>query len=80
MENRINKIIVLDNGKKYIVLRQAVYREENYYAAAEVTEDEEDVTDVFAVLHEFDKDEDKLIEIVTDPKILKLILENLNVQ
>ena len=80
MENKINKIIVLDNGKKYIVLRQAVYKEENYYAAAEVTDDEEDVTDVFAVLHEFAQNGDKLIEIVTDPKLLKLILENLNVK
>lgn len=78
MENRINKVLVLDNGKKYIVVKQAVYKDENYYAASEVTEDEQDVLDVFAILHEYKKDGDSLIEIVTDPAILKLIIEHLD--
>ena len=31
MENRINKVLTLRNGKKYVVLNQAIYKQNNYF-------------------------------------------------
>ena len=40
MENRINKIMELADGNKYIIMKQAIYKNENYYIAIKITEDE----------------------------------------
>lgn len=80
MENRINQIIVLGNDKKYIILKQAIYNNDNYYVAARVTEDEEDVTNEFAMLHEVNKDGNLFVEIVTDPAVMQILLKHLDIK
>ena len=45
MENRINQVVELENGKEYYILKQAVYGGDNYFVAAEVSEDGEDLKD-----------------------------------
>ena len=52
MENRINQVIELENGKEYYILKQAVYSGDNYFVAAEVTEDGEDLKENCSILHE----------------------------
>lgn len=78
MENRINQVMTLDNGKKYIILHQAIYNNENYYVCNGVTEDGNDINDEFLLLHEF-KDNDKLtVELVEDADLSQFILKHLN--
>lgn len=77
MENRINKIINLKNGAKYLVLNQAYYKGNNYYFVVGVTADEQDVTDEFRLLEEKKSDDKTIIATVTDPDTIKLLAEYL---
>lgn len=80
MNNRINHVLELDNGKKYFVLKQAVYLNENYFIVAEVADDGEDLKNSFLVLHEFNEDGQQLIRIETDPKTLQIVLKHLDIK
>lgn len=77
MENRINKIINLTNGSKYLVLNQAYYKGSNYYFVVGVTADEQDVTKEFGLLEEKKLDGKTIVSTVTDPEIIKLLAEYL---
>ena len=87
MKNKINRVITLANGKKYFVLKQAIYKGDNYYMVAEVTEDGNDLKEKFAMLHEeeltvndlaISEDGKELIEFVKDPKTMQVLLDHLN--
>ena len=73
MENRINKIMTLKDGKKYIVLNQAIYKDTNYFFVVRITEDGEDVTDEFRIIEEVLKDEKRYIRDVRDEKMIQLL-------
>ena len=78
MKNKINKIITLETGNKYFVMKQAIYKSENYYLVAEVNEDGTDIKDKFAMVHEFEKDGEEFIEMVKDQKTMQVLLSHLN--
>lgn len=80
MENRINKIVKLENGKKYYILKQAIYKDENYFVVAKVTDDGEDLEDKFAILHETKENDKTFIQFEKDPKIIQIILSHLNIE
>lgn len=80
MENRINHIVELEDGKKYFILKQAIYLNENYYIVAEVTDDEEDLKEKFLVLHETKEKGDTFVQTETDPKIIQIILKHLDIE
>lgn len=73
MENRINKIMTLKDGKKYIVLNQAIYKGTNYFFVVRITEDENDVTDEFRIIEEVLKDDKRYIRNVEDEKMIELL-------
>lgn len=82
MENRINKIMELADGNKYLIYKQAIYKNENYYVAVKVTDDEEDIEDIESidnenvkVLHELEYEGQLSVEDVTDPDLFKLIVK-----
>ena len=75
MENRINKIIRLENQKMYYLLKQAVYNNESYYTAVEVLEEENKLTDKFELLHETKQEGDIYFSKVKDPKMIQLLLK-----
>ena len=77
MENKINKIMHLKNGAKYLILNQAIYQGKNYYFAVRVSDDEEDIVDEFQMLSEEVKDGKMYISTVKDPDTLKLLAEYL---
>ena len=73
MNNRINKIIVLENDQKYIVVNQAVYKNESYLLLNKVSDDEKEIeTDILIVKEINDEDGSIHVELVTDPKLLDL--------
>ena len=80
MENRINQVVELENGKKYFILKQAIYLNENYFIVAEVTEDGKDLKENFLVLHEFKENGEPFVKIETDPKTLEIILKHLDIK
>ena len=75
MENRINQVVELENGKKYFILKQAIYLNENYFIVAEVTEDGKDLKENFLVLHEIKEDGEGGINVKEKNAKLEKILE-----
>lgn len=75
MENRINKIIKLSDEKVYYLLKQAVYNNESYYTAVEVTDDMKHLTDDFTLLHETNQNGKIYFAKVTEPKMIQLLLK-----
>ena len=78
MENLTNQILELDNGEKYFVLRQAVYKGKTYYFGAEVTEDEEDFTNEFVFLEKIG-DEGLKVKKVKDQAIIEVLAKNIKI-
>lgn len=75
MENRINKIIKLENKKMYYLLKQAVYNNDSYYTAVEVSPDLQELTDNFELLHETNVDGEVYFAKVKEPKMIQLLLK-----
>lgn len=80
MENRINQVVELENGKEYYILKQAVYSGDNYFVAAEVAEDGEDLKENFSILHESKENGESFIEFERDPKTIQILLKHLNIK
>ena len=75
MTNRINQVMELANGKKYTVVKQAVYKGNTYYVSLRLTDDEENIMNELVVFQEVDYKGQKSVEKVADQKLLSLILE-----
>lgn len=73
MENRINKIMTLKDGKKYIVLNQAIYKEKNYFFVVRINESGDDVTEEFRIIEEVIKEDKRYIRDVKDEKMIQLL-------
>ena len=78
MENRINSVLELANGEKYVVINQAIYQEKNYFLVGKTTDDEEDLTGEIKIVEEVMKDGMLGIRVVTDPKLLELLVKYLD--
>ena len=80
IENLSDEIRELENGKEYYILKQAVYSGDNYFVAAEVTEDGEDLKENFSILHESKENGESFIEFERDPKTIQILLKHLNIK
>jgi len=78
MENRINKILTLENGKKLMVLHQAIYNDDNYLVCSEVVDNDQDLSDEPILVHEIKSEDGIEIEIVEDSDLAEFILQHLN--
>ena len=78
MENLTNQVLDLANGKKYFVLRQAVYKGVTYFLAAELTDDEEDFTNNFKFLEKVEGDE-LLVKVVKDKATIEVLAKNIKI-
>jgi len=77
MENRINSILELADGSKYVVINQAVYQGGNYYLLSSVSDDEEDLTGEVVIAAEKMQDGVIGIELVKDEKLIDLLTKYL---
>lgn len=80
MENRINKIMTLTDGKKYIILNQAIYKETNYFFVVRVSDDLTNIEEEFRIIEEVKKDDKRYIRDVKDEKMIQLLSKYLQVQ
>jgi len=76
MENFTNQVLELANGKKYFVIRQAVYKGKTYFLSGELTEDEEDFTNNFIFLQKIGDDGLK-VKKVTDQNVIDVLAKNI---
>ena len=80
MENRINSILELANGEKYVVINQAVYKGTNYFLVARISDDEKELVGDIKIVEEKLKDGLLGIELVKDVKLLELLTKYLGPQ
>lgn len=73
MENRINKIIILENNKKYIVINQAIYKNQSYLLVNEINDAEDELLEEVLILKEEMVDGDLEVTEVTDNQLLDLL-------
>ena len=78
MENRINKIFKLENGKELMVLHQAIYNDDNYLVCSEVIDNEQDLSEEPILVHEIKTNDGIEIDVVEDPELAEFILQHLN--
>lgn len=79
MENRINKVIKLSDNKNYYLLKQAVYNNDSYYTAVEVTDDLKEMTEDFTLLHETHENGKVFFAKVVEPKMIQMLLKYMKV-
>ena len=79
MENLTNEVLDLENGKKYFVLRQAVYKGNTYFLVAELTSDEEKFTNNFTFLQKVGNEGLK-VKKVTDRAIAEILAKNIKLE
>ena len=77
MENLTNQVLALANGKKFFVLRQAVYKGTTYFLSALVSADEENFTNEFVFLEKVDENDKFYLKKVTDTEILNILAQNI---
>ncbi len=77
MENRINSILELTNGDKYVVINQAVYKETNFFLLSRITEDEQDLIGDVVIAQEKMEDGVIGIEEVKDQNVIELVTKYL---
>lgn len=70
MENKIDKIITLADGRKYMILNQAYYQDTSYLFVA-CLDEKEQLTNVISIMEEVDGE----IVPVTEPVLLKAMAE-----
>lgn len=75
MINRINQVMELANGKKYVVIKQAIYKGNTYYVSLRLTDDEENVMEELVIFEEVEINGQKNMKKVKDYNLAKLIFE-----
>ena len=79
MDNITNQVLDLANGKKYFILRQAVFKGVTYFLGAELTPDEEDFTNNFVFLERVG-DGDLMVKKVTDQAVIDVLAKNIKIE
>lgn len=77
MTNKINHILTLDDGLKFLVINQVIYRNTNYYFVARITDDESDITGEYRIVEEIKKGEDIYLSTVKDAETIRTLAEYL---
>ncbi len=78
MDNKINKIINLEDNYKVFVVNQAIYNNQNYYLTVGIDPITLQFNDEFAVYTELVEDGKPLLKVVKDQTLLDLLLKYLN--
>ena len=75
MKNKIDTVITLDNGSKYMILDQGNYNGKAYFLTSKLDESGENLTENFLILEETIQDGISTVNPVQDEKLLKALAE-----
>ena len=75
MENKTNKVIVLDDSREFLILRQAIYKKETYFIGTLLINDGEDFEKKSTILKYVNEDGKEYVEIVKDKEIIDIIMK-----
>lgn len=74
MKNRINKIISLDDGSKYMVIDQGNYNQKAYYFTSKLDE-EENLTDNFTIMEIAMINGEEVVSTVKEEKVFHALID-----
>lgn len=77
MENRINMVLTLVDDNRYIVINQAIYKQESYLLLAKIGPNEEVTDEVVIVKEGKDTFGNERIDEVTDSDLLAMLAKYL---
>lgn len=77
MTNKINHILTMEDGMKFLVVNQVVYNNKNYYFVARITDDESDIVGEYRIVEEQVDGEDTYLSTVTDTDMIRTLAEYL---
>lgn len=77
MTNKINHILTMEDGMKFLVINQVVYNNKNYYFVARITDDESDIVGEYRIVEEQVDGEDTYLSTVTDQDMIRTLAEYL---
>lgn len=80
MDNLTNKVLTLDNNKKYFILRQATYKSKSYYLASEVNDDKTDFKNEYAFLERNESNGKVYVKVVTDKDTIDVLSKNIKLE
>ncbi len=75
-----NSIITVENGKRYVLLNETYYEEEQYFLAMELNEKKEVITSNVAIFKGIKEKKDIYVEKVNNPELIVAITEQLKAQ
>ncbi len=70
MEIKVNTIITLENGEKYVVLNETMYQNNKYYLVMGMDENKEVIQSKVAIFEQVKINEDVYVEKVNDSKLI----------
>lgn len=73
MNNRINQVVQLDDGNKYVILRQVVYKNESYYIASKIDEKNNPSPDEISFFHQIEVTGQLKLEEVTNNELMQYL-------
>ena len=77
MDNKIDKIITLDNEVKYMIMDQGNYNSKCYFLVSKL-DNECNLTDIFSIVEENIVNDEKIISSVKDENLLKALANYFN--
>ena len=70
MEIKVNTIITLENGEKYVVLNETLYQNNKYYLVMGMDENKEVIQSKVAIFEQVKINEEVYVEKVNDSKLI----------
>ncbi len=70
MEIKVNTIITLENGEKYVVLNETMYQNNKYYLVMGMDENKEVIQSKVAIFEQVKINEEVYVEKVNDSKLI----------
>ena len=70
MEIKVNTIITLENGEKYVVLNETMYQNNKYYLVMGMDDNKEVIQSKVAIFEQVKINEDVYVEKVNDSKLI----------
>lgn len=77
MENKIDKIITLEDGNKYMIVDQGNYNNKCYFMTSKLN-NEGNLTDTFSIVEEIVENGVSSVLTVKDERLLKALAEYFN--
>ena len=70
MEIKVNTIITLENGEKYVVLNETMYQNNKYYLVMGMDDNKEVIQSKVAIFEQVKINEEVYVEKVNDSKLI----------